>query len=44
MVLAHPGSSEGRQRQSKQQVQVRPQDAPCDLLSRMQKAMMVVLF
>src|ERR1700730_13322639 len=42
MVLPHPGGNERRQREPKQQMQIRPQDATRNMLRRLQEVMMVV--
>src|SRR5258708_4964135 len=42
MVLPHPGGNERGQREPKQQMQIRPQDAARNMLRRLQEVMMVV--
>src|ERR1700675_2987817 len=42
MVLPHPGGNERGQREPKQQMQIRPQDASRNMLRRLQEVMMVV--
>src|SRR6267143_1158524 len=42
MVLPHPGGNERGQREPKQQMQIRPQDAACNMLRRLQEVMVVV--
>src|ERR1700730_18943115 len=42
MVLPHPGGNERGQRETKQQMQIRPQDAARDMLRRLQEVMIVV--
>src|SRR6266853_210962 len=42
MVLPHPGGNERGQREPKQQMQIRPQDAARNVRRRLQEVMMVV--
>src|ERR1700675_1762641 len=42
MVLPHPSGNQRGQREPKQQMQIRPQDATGNMLRRLQEVMMVV--
>ncbi len=42
MVLAHPACGEGKQREPKEQVQVRPKDTAANLLGGLEEVVVIV--